>query len=946
MAQAIVSIVAGRLGDLLIQQASFLVGVKDQVEDLRDELMWIQSFLEDVDSRQDDESPVVRIWVSKIRDVAYDIEDIIDTYILKIADDVLDHTRRKSQVMGSLKKYACICQKGANLCTIGKEVEEVKTRIQKIGDEMKRYGIHRKDGGSLGDRKGLSPQDRFQKLRRSSPQDDATLKDIFGLDKNINELVAKLVSDEDHCHSICIAGMGGIGKTTLALKVFNHKDVKRNFECCAWAYVSKDFSVKEVFKRLIKEVKPNLSTEELQEMGMFSEEIYLEEKLRELLKDRKYLVVLDDIWDVEAWESLNRAFPDSKKGRVILTSRNIKVAKESFIHQLHTLNEMESWRLFVVKAFGNDDCPANLESSGKEVVEKCGGLPLAIIVLAGLLRGKTPQEWFMVRDRIGQQLIKEGQGKNNLEKILSLSYNDLPYQLKACYLHIGLFPEDYEIHVELLIHLWVAEGFIRCGKNETTLKEVGRKYLNEMINRNMLQVEKQDDLGEVESCRIHDLLREFCISRGQEENFLDYSPRVPCFSSSSIMASNVCNARRYAIHSGIERYDFSDFSNSHLRTLLLFNHNRKSLQQQQLKSISNISLLRVLALSFVDLQGTRLPDTFGKLIHLRYLRLFYTKAKLPSSIESLQSLQTLDLVGSECHWSDIAIGALSKLSQLRHLLFSDKYWNDLDRDVVALPRIGTLANLQTVRPLDALVWKQNEMTNLINLRDLKIIKIKASDVDSVLSSITKLDRIQSLELELSTYWSSSEDAFPTLAPLSHCHQLQALTLSGKIERLPEDPYHEFPPRLTELKLWNSRLRPDAMTTLEKLPNLMSLSLLNSSFMGKKIVCSVEGFPQLRILKIYHLETEEWEIKEGALPKLNRLCILGCYKLKKIPLGLRFVASLQVLELGDMSNEFWVRFDRLGEDAHEIGHIPSIDTSTSSSNGQLEGIISRKKNRYY
>ncbi|XP_043699762.1 putative disease resistance RPP13-like protein 3 [Telopea speciosissima] len=925
MAQAIVSAVAGRLGDLLIQQAIFLVGVKDQVEDLRDELMWIQSFLEDADSRQD-EGSVVRTWVSKSRDLAYDIEDIIDTYILKVTDQDKNRTPRRRRFQDSLKRYACICQKGANLYTIGKKVEEVKTRIQKIGDEMNRYGINRKDGGSRrGDRRSLSLQDRFQQLRRSSPHDESTLKDIFGLDRKADELVAELVHKQDQCRPICIAGMGGIGKTTLATKIYNHEEVKHHYKCRAWAYVSKDFSVKDVFKRLIKEVKPNLSAEELQEMGMFSE-VHLEEKLRELLKDCTYLIVLDDIWDLEAWESLNRAFPQQSKnkGRVILTSRNTKVAKESIIHQLETLNETDSWKLFVVKVFNNDDCPTNLEESGKGMVKKCDGLPLAITVLAGLLGGKSPQEWFTVKDRIHQQLmVKEGQGKNNLEKILSLSYNDLPYELKACFLYIGLFPEDYEIIAEELIRLWVAEGFIRCESDETILEDVAREYLNELIDRNMLQVAYQDDLGKVCSCRIHDLLREFCISEGGEENFLDYYPRASSSTSSLTVTSSIWKSRRYAIHSRIRRYDFSNLSKSHLRTLLLFNPDKESLQQEQLESISNIRLLRVLDLSNVDLQGMMLPDSLGKLIHLRYFRLSDTKAKLPSSIECLRSLQNLDLWGSKCHWSDIAIDALSKLTQLRHLLLDYKYWDGLDTEVVALPRIDSLTNLQTLRWMDALVWKQNEKTKLINLRDLMIINIKTSDVESVLSSIVKLDKIQSLDLKLSAY-QSTEYAFPMLVPLSHCHHLRALTLRGKIETLPADPYYEFQPRLTELNLVYSRLGPDTMSTLEKLPNLMSLYLHKSSYIGKKIVCSVHGFPQLRIFRTHHLETEEWEIEEGALPKLNRLCIENCYNLKKIPTGLSFVASLQVLEFYDMSEEFWDRFDR-GEDAHEIGNIPSINT---------------------
>ncbi|XP_042495130.1 probable disease resistance RPP8-like protein 4 [Macadamia integrifolia] len=212
------------------------------------------------------------------------------------------------------------------------------------------------------------------------------------------------------------------------------------------------------------------------------------------------------------------------------------------------------------------------------------------------------------------------------------------------------------------------------------------------------------------------------------------------------------------------------------------------------------------------------------------------------------------------------------------------------------------------------------MTNLINLQELKIRRIGASKVESVLSSIAKLNRIQSLELHLSTH--PEYVAFPTLVPFSHCHHLRALSLWGKIERLPEDPYHEFPPRLTELCLGDSMVGPEAIAILEKLPNLMSLSLSINSYMGKEIECSTQGFPQLRMLGMDWLESKEWEIKGGALPRLNLLHIEDCYNLKKIPIGLRFVASLRVLELCDMSEEFWDRFHR-GEDAHEIRCIPSI-----------------------
>ncbi|KAK6916624.1 NB-ARC [Dillenia turbinata] len=252
----------------------------------------------------------------------------------------------------------------------------------------------------------------------------------------------------------------------------------------------------------------------------------LERYLRKILAHQRYLAVIDDVWHTEAWESLKRALPDNKNGsRVIITTRNKFIAEcldvRTYSHKLRFLNREESWELFCKKMYpgrsivNGEDNNMKIE---KDMVEKCGGLPLAIIVLARLLSPKSALERRIIRKHIWRNL-KEND-PINIKFILTLSFKDLPFYLKPCFLYVGLYPEDRMIATESLCRKWVAEGFIKPRFDEDeTLEETAEDYLHQLIDRSLIQVAKRR-ASRVTQCRVHDLLRDLAIEKARDLNFL------------------------------------------------------------------------------------------------------------------------------------------------------------------------------------------------------------------------------------------------------------------------------------------------------------------------------------------------------------------------------------------------------------------------------------------
>jgi hypothetical protein len=295
------------------------------------------------------------------------------------------------------------------------------------------------------------------------------------------------------------------------------------------------------------------------------------------LKGKRYLVVMDDIWRTEVWDEVSSVFPINSNGsRILITSRNKEVALHASLsppyYLLPFLNDNESWELLRKKVFRGEICPPELESLGKQIAKGCCGLPLSIVVLAGILanKEKSIHMWSKFVGHVNSFLTRE-EDTTICQKILSLSYTDLPRRLKPCFLYFGMYPEDFEIPVRQLMHLWVAEGFLQHTGHRYP-EDVAELYLEELIDRSLIQVASKRRDGGVKECRIHDLLRELCISEGAEETFLEVHSAYHLSSNKSRRLSIQGDPRQYmSLNPSVTTYARSLFlfgDQENLRTLL------------------------------------------------------------------------------------------------------------------------------------------------------------------------------------------------------------------------------------------------------------------------------------------------------------------------------------------------------------------------------------------
>ncbi|KAK3429323.1 hypothetical protein EUGRSUZ_E00750, partial [Eucalyptus grandis] len=898
MAESVVSFAVETIGNLLIDEAKFLRGVKGKVEDLQRELKLIQCLLRDADARRE-HNEAVGECVAQLRDFAYDAEDVIERYILKAA---------LKEGQNIIKAYACFMAKCScvQVHGVGTEITDLKSRISDIRRRMQNCGIRSVREGERERARALMPKRTYDHVK----------EDFVGREDSIEELVKELSNDGKKQRVIFIWGMGGLGKTSLAKKVIDHDKVKNTFDGIAWACVSQEYHPKDILVGILIKLIPD---QRERVMKMMDDELF--KTLYEIQQEKRCMVVLDDIWTKEAWDSIRDAFPvKDARSKLLITTRNKEVAKyinpQGLFHELQCLSDQESWDLLMKRVFPETKGLADEISSdglgvgqgivsgqavegiarqsemegqippviteemkklAHELLEKCAGLPLAIIVLGGLL---AVNDWKMIHEKINLHFSD----KSDVSKVLALSYEDLPGHLKLCFLFLGNFPEDVEIPMMEVLYMWIAEGFVSLNeydkKREISVEDIAEQYLTELVNRGMVQVQFKLS-GKIKSCHLHDLMRELSVSKALQESFLSIlniqqdDKTENCSASMAINAGSSCKIRRLSLNRNvIPSLKARERTLVHLRTLMSFGG--LAWESKQLQPIFNhCKFLRVLKLENLNVERS-LPKSMGDLVHLRFLSLARSRFNgLPQSMGNLVCMEFLGLAVSG--YSTVSIpNVLWKMRRLRYLHLPHRFaikekflW---DRKKL---RLGTLKNLRTLKNFDLKKCDVNDIDKFTNLQKLTVLDkygcVKLEMFPQLVEFNLKHLRFLSLYLQYHL-WTEGE-----LSKMSNYPHSCKLFIVGKIEKLPE--HKSLPQQLRKLVLIRSKLEEDPMPILEKLPHLVFL-ILGDAFTGKEMVCSAGGFPQLKHLLFGGLDDlEEWRAAEGAVPHLSRLGIEHCPKLR-------------------------------------------------------------------
>ncbi|XP_062230843.1 disease resistance protein RPM1-like [Phragmites australis] len=897
MAEAIAISLSAKLGVVLSRSAALgisrLLGVRSDIAAAKQDLDLLRAFLHFADSRYGTDDHAAE-WVRQVRDAAFELEDVADEC---------------SYLSGHGLARDCVNVKA--WFALSRRLRKARERLCQLSRAKEQWdGIRPADGPA--------PSVTTISAKQAESAHFLEKEEIVGFSAQEKQLLDWVVKDAEQRRTlVAVWGMGGVGKTTLVTGVYKQVATS-HFDCAAWVAVSRSFTMDDLLRKILKELHRDAHWGSVRsDSDVGADYRSLMAAMRDHLSKRRYLVVLDDVWDAHLWNKLRLAFLDvTNRSRVIITTRNRDVAKAAAPERtmmLEPLPSREAWELFCAVAFreasdSGQTCPGHLKELAVNILHKCRGLPLAIVSVGNLLalKEKTEFAWRNAYDSLMWDTRSSDLGIGEAAKILNLSIDDLPHHLKKCFLSCSVYPEDLLIKRKILIRRWVARGFIEEKPRQRKAEDVADDYLDQLVQRSLMQVVERNEFGRVKRCVIHDLIRELIIHRSrEEEGFLHFA-----------MCNITIDCKVRIRHLAIDRCEVDSHYVPQWATPRSLNAFGSKLDASFL---SCFRLLTVLNLWFVEMN--KLPDSVTNLHNLRYLGIRSTLVKeLPKELGKLQKLQTLD---AKLSMVQRLPSSIAKLKSLRHLIVLTRETTDLLKPypgmAVGVPKgIENLTSLQTLKYVQADKIMVRSLARLEEMRSLELSGVNAGLIVDLSSSISRMSCL----LRLGLVAEPGADTVLDLESISRPPlKLQNLVLTGRLARGKLPSWICSLTSLVQLRLCGCQIAHDSLLLLAALPRLVNLGLI-AAYHERNMVFVQGSFPTLQKLTLEDLPNlSHIEFQEGCLVNLRHLVIGLCTKLTETPQGMeKLMMHLQNLQLFGMPTEFVANLKE--QNGHARYHNPA------------------------
>ncbi|CAJ2664717.1 unnamed protein product [Trifolium pratense] len=859
-----------RLASAAFREFGRINGVMDELERLKNTVESVRAVLLDAEEKQQ-RNHAVEIWIRRLKDdVLHPADNLLDEFVIEDMRHKMieSHKNKVRQVLHSLSPNGI-----AFRLKMAHEIEKIQKKLNDVVKDMSGLNLNTN-----------VVVEQSNTLRRETSS-FVSQSDIIGREDNKNEMISLLRQSHENQHIsvVAIVGFGGLGKTALAQLVYNDGEIKNIFEKIMWVCVSDNFDVKIIVQNMLESLTQSnidgtLSLDNLQKL------------FRKELTGKRYLLVLDDVWNenFEKWDHLRSYLMCGAQGsKILVTTRDKAVAQTMGVsdpYVLNGLNQEESWGLLKKITFphGTIEVDRSLESIGKEIAKKCSGVPLAIRTLGGLLQGKSEErEW---TDVLQGAFWKSCEVEGSIMPVLKRSYQNLSPQLRQCFSYCSLYPKDWIIQKDELIHLWMAQGYFECSGGKKLMEDIGEEFVNIFLMKSFFQ-DAQLEHGNIYCFKMHDLIHDLAIKvAGNDCCYLESETKRLVGSPMHVMLKSD--------DIGL----LNSVDESRMRTLILLSDDDWIMNEKELSIILKFKYLRVLKLLHCSLSKS--CDSIAKLKHLRYIELWNCKGlgSLSKSISNHVCLQTLIWnVGDKSKFSTEDI---SKLINLRHF--------DIGSLKVVLQkktasRFGKLG-----------VGGQYNSTNFSNfflsLTNIVRIYLKGCHGLKYLPPMERLPFLKSVtirdlhELEVIYYEEPllSESFFPSLEELTiiRCHELRGWSRMrddvNDDDDISSQSYHLSFPRLSVLEIrFCSKLTH--MPTFPKLDKRLILiearvEPLETTLKMVGSKCSIE-LPPLSMLKYLEIGGDDLDVK-----KLPKNCLQNLISLEELFLSRLPSQTIQEIEI--------------------------------------------------